>query len=135
MNFCPPSDSAATTGRSISSNGPTPGKRKGIFSFLSSSKQSSSRARYGDACDKLATYDDPKAQLFWLEELLPTDYPKARITAFGYDTVVTKGYRVTNKSNVFSHTKDLLYSLDRERSKNLRADGLFLWLILLGESS
>ena len=67
-----------------------PGKKKGMFSFLSN-KRSSSRTRYGDAnndmqptCDKLAAYNNPKAQLFWPGELLP------------------KGYGATDKSNIFS---------------------------------
>lgn len=106
MNSCPPSDSAATTGRLVSSNGPILGWKKGMLSFLSN-KRSSSRTHCGDAnndtqptCDKLATYNDPEAQLFWPEELLP------------------KGYGATDKSNIFSDAKDLLYALGRERLKS-----------------
>lgn len=77
-----------------------------MFSFLSN-KRSSSRTRYSGAnndtqptCDKLATYNDPEAQLFWPGELLP------------------KGYEAADKSNIFSHVKDLLYVLGRERPKS-----------------
>jgi hypothetical protein len=54
--------------------------------------------------------------VYWPRDLLPTDCPKARIMTWGYDTVVTKGIASpVNKSNIFTHAKDLLYALDRER--------------------
>ena len=65
MNFCPPpSDSAATTSRLVSPNGPIPGKKKGMLSFLSN-KRSSSRARYGDANNdtKLTTFFESAAKI------------------------------------------------------------------------
>jgi hypothetical protein len=34
---------------------------------------------------------------------------------WGYDSKVTKGYASANQSNLFSHAKDLLYSLERAR--------------------
>ena len=38
---------------------------------------------------------------------------------WGYDTVVTHGLaKPTNKSNIFGHSKDLLYALDRERAES-----------------
>ncbi len=54
--------------------------------------------------------------IYWPKDLLPVDCPTARIMTWGYDTVITKGLSApTNKSNIFSHAKDLLYALDRER--------------------
>ena len=35
---------------------------------------------------------------------------------WGYDSHITKGFEATNKSNLFGHAKDLLYSLERERT-------------------
>jgi hypothetical protein len=57
--------------------------------------------------------------VYWPLDLLPTDCPEARITTWGYDTVVTKGIASpTNKNNIFAHARDLLYSLHRERPLN-----------------
>ncbi|KAK6088470.1 ankyrin repeat-containing protein [Seiridium cupressi] len=54
--------------------------------------------------------------VYWPHDLLPSDCLDARIQVWGYDSVVTKGYAAANKSNLFGHAKDLLYSLDRHRS-------------------
>lgn len=53
-----------------------------------------------------------EAQLFWPKDLLPLQYPKARILLYGYDTKVTKyGSGPTNENSIHSHGKDLLSSL------------------------
>lgn len=57
----------------------------------------------------------PANEIYWPYHLLPADCMTARILVWGYDTVVTRGYtRSANKSNLFAHAKDLLYSLERE---------------------
>lgn len=57
--------------------------------------------------------------VYWPRDLLPDDCPEARIITWGYDTVVTHGYsRATSKNNIFAHAKDLLFSLNRERSQD-----------------
>jgi protein SERAC1 len=58
----------------------------------------------------------PSSSVFWPADLLPADCPKARILTWGYDTRITK-YMVgaVNKSSIFSHSKDLLFALQRER--------------------
>ena len=53
--------------------------------------------------------------VYWPKDLLPADCPNARILVWGYDTVLTNGFAPVNKSNIFSHAKDLLYSLERQR--------------------
>lgn len=54
--------------------------------------------------------------VYWPKDLLPTDCPKARILAWGYDTVITRGmFFPTNQGSIFSHARDLLYGLHRER--------------------
>lgn len=53
--------------------------------------------------------------VYWPLDLLPSDCPNARIMVWGYDSAVTKGFTATNKSNLFGHAKDFLYSLERQR--------------------
>jgi len=54
--------------------------------------------------------------VFWPGDLLPDDCPNSRILTYGYDTKITKYLTAgTNMNNVFSHSKDLMFSLSRER--------------------
>jgi hypothetical protein len=54
--------------------------------------------------------------VFWPADLLPEDCPNSRILMYGYDTKITKYMTgATNRSNVFSHGKDLIFALARER--------------------
>jgi hypothetical protein len=71
--------------------------------------------RESDAEDSGAGAEDEVT--YWPKDLLPADCPNARILVWGYDSVVTKGYAPVNKSNMFAHAKDLLYSLEREKPK------------------
>jgi hypothetical protein len=54
-------------------------------------------------------------ELHWPRDLLPRDCSDARILVWGYDSHISKGYAGSNKSNIFAHAKDLLYSLQREK--------------------
>ncbi|KAG6364552.1 hypothetical protein INS49_006154 [Diaporthe citri] len=57
------------------------------------------------------------AELFWPKDLLPVQYPSARILVYGYDTRVTNYLSgSTNENSIHSHGKDLLYSLAACRS-------------------
>lgn len=57
--------------------------------------------------------------LFWPADLLPQEFPSARILMFGYDSKVTKYMsKATNKSSLLSHSKDLVFSLGRERPQD-----------------
>lgn len=60
-------------------------------------------------------YDQLKP-IFWPVDLLPKECPNSRILTFGYDSKVTK-YRAgaINHNSIMSHSKDLLFSLRRER--------------------
>jgi protein SERAC1 len=51
----------------------------------------------------------------WPRDFLPRDCSEARILVWGYDSRVSKGYCGSNKSNIFAHAKDLLYSLRRDK--------------------
>ena len=54
--------------------------------------------------------------VFWPADLLPNECPNSRILVYGYDTKITKYMTgATNKNSVFSHSKDLLFALCRER--------------------
>lgn len=63
----------------------------------------------GDARGKLAS------DVFWPHDLLPADCPQAQIFTWGYDTDVTKGFKTANHDSLFSHAKNLLAALERER--------------------
>lgn len=55
--------------------------------------------------------------VFWPVDLLPEDCPNSRILMFGYDSKVTKySPGLVNENSVLSHSKDLLFSLARERT-------------------
>jgi hypothetical protein len=75
-------------------------------------------AREGAYC-RLRHQRNGRARFFWPRDLLPKQYPEARIMTWGYYTVVTHGLsKPANKSNIFGDAKDLLYSLDRERAES-----------------
>lgn len=53
-----------------------------------------------------------EGQVFWPKDLLPIQYPNARILVYGYDTRVTNYLSgPTNQNSIHSHGKDLLSSL------------------------
>ncbi|KAJ8111701.1 hypothetical protein OPT61_g5766 [Boeremia exigua] len=54
-------------------------------------------------------------EVFWPQDLLPSDRPDVRILTWGYDTVITKGWQRANKNNLFAHARDFMYALERER--------------------
>jgi hypothetical protein len=68
---------------------------------------------------KSASLDSPnKLETYWPNDLLPVQCPQARIMVWGYDTMVTRGPgQAANKSSVFTHGQNLLYSLSRERPR------------------
>lgn len=56
--------------------------------------------------------DVKEGQVFWPKDLLPIQYPNARILVYGYDTRVTNYLSgPTNENSIRSHGKDLLSSL------------------------
>ncbi|OQE21175.1 hypothetical protein PENSTE_c012G03144 [Penicillium steckii] len=55
--------------------------------------------------------------IFWPEDLLKEDFPKARIMTFGYNTLVQNGIHTVNQGNLFSHARNLLYDLEAKRRK------------------
>ncbi|KAI0199415.1 hypothetical protein F4808DRAFT_432407 [Astrocystis sublimbata] len=57
------------------------------------------------------------SSVFWPADLLPTEFPTARILVFGYDTVVAKHQfaGAVNKNSVFAHSKDVVNELSRAR--------------------
>lgn len=65
------------------------------------------------------TESDTETQdgIFWPEDLLKEDFPKARIMTFGYNTLVQNGLHTVNQGNLFSHARNLLYDLEAKRRK------------------
>jgi hypothetical protein len=70
--------------------------------------------RTRDIVDECETPVESTA-VYWPKDLLPTDCPNARILVWGYDTIVTRGFAPSNKSNIFAYARNLLYSLERQR--------------------
>ena len=54
------------------------------------------------------------------------DFPKARMLTFGYDSIVIKGFRPVNQGTIFTHSRDLLHDLKRERKKAPSRDLIFI---------
>jgi hypothetical protein len=65
----------------------------------------------------LATDNPPQhTSVFWPVDLLPNECPNARILVFGYDSKVTKyAAGAVNGNSILSHSKDLLFTMCRER--------------------
>ncbi|ORY14347.1 hypothetical protein BCR34DRAFT_599325 [Clohesyomyces aquaticus] len=59
--------------------------------------------------------DHSKNQVFWPGDLLPSECPDARILVWGYDTRIARWGKAVNKNHLYSHGKDFLYSLCRQR--------------------
>ncbi|KAH8666069.1 hypothetical protein BGZ61DRAFT_461584 [Ilyonectria robusta] len=83
-------------------------------------KPSGKRAPEDDAqmqvAKRVKRSDSTGPPVFWPFDLLPQECPKARILTYGYDTKITK-YMAggTNKSSIFSHSKDFMFALSRDR--------------------
>lgn len=50
---------------------------------------------------------------YWPKDLLPVGLPRARILTWGYDSMVTKGFKSADKSSLFAHAKNFLFALGR----------------------
>ncbi|GAB1313429.1 hypothetical protein MFIFM68171_03639 [Madurella fahalii] len=97
-------------------------KRKSLTAAITELARavSSASSRRGARSGNNAEVDDTNVltggrTVYWPKDLLPADCPDARVLVWGYDTVVTRGFAPTNKSDIFTHARDLLYSLHRER--------------------
>src|ERR1700712_490406 len=65
--------------------------------------------------------------VFWPADLLPEQCPSARILMYGYDTKVSKYMAgATNMNSIFSHAKDLLFALGRERATSIDRPLIFV---------
>ncbi|ETS81125.1 hypothetical protein PFICI_06127 [Pestalotiopsis fici W106-1] len=84
--------------------------------FSRSGRASSSRPNSpstdGDT-DEHGPDEDPA--VYWPRDLLAADFPTARVMTFGYNTIVTEGYRAANQASLFAHARDLLYALEAKR--------------------
>ncbi|KAI9780256.1 MAG: hypothetical protein M1839_006816 [Geoglossum umbratile] len=55
--------------------------------------------------------------VFWPADILPEDCPDVRIITWGYDSRISNFFGgPANKNHIFTHAKDMLYALGRERS-------------------
>jgi len=65
--------------------------------------------------------------VFWPADLLPQQCPNARILVYGYESKVSKYMRgATNKNSIFSHAKDFLFALGRERATSVDRPLIFV---------
>lgn len=93
-----------------------------MFSGLSrtySKRSSSAPLRSGShlSLDRaLETIDSSPACVFWPADLLPRECRDSRVLMFGYDSEITK-YTAgqSDRNSLVSHSRELLYSLCRER--------------------
>ncbi|KAL6805248.1 hypothetical protein J3E68DRAFT_441739 [Trichoderma sp. SZMC 28012] len=100
------------------------GEREGKLSRIRRMLWKSSNAPPTD-CAQSSTTTLPEENgshrepVFWPADLLPTECPSSRILTFGYDSKITK-YRAgaINQNSILSHSKDLLFSLHRERHRH-----------------
>jgi ankyrin repeat domain-containing protein 50 len=68
-------------------------------------------------------------EVFWPVDILPlpAQCPNARVLTWGYDSNVSNFFRgPTGQNTIFSHSKDLLYALNRERSDCLKRSLIFV---------
>lgn len=53
--------------------------------------------------------------IFWIEDFLPQDIPKARILTSGYHADVIGGlFQANNKNSIYQHGRDLKAKLERD---------------------
>lgn len=65
--------------------------------------------------------DVKRNKVFWPKDLLPIQYPNARVLVYGYDSNVSKFMSgPTNENSIHSHGKDLLFSLAASRKLDSR---------------
>jgi hypothetical protein len=67
-----------------------------------------------------------KKGVYWPWDFLKNDFPTARTMTFGYNTIVTKGYKAAHQGSIFSHARDLLYALDTKRRQVPDRDLVFI---------
>ena len=67
---------------------------------------------------KTVPAEEDDGSVFWPRDYLPTDFPGARIMTYGYGSKVSEFFHGrTNNNSMYQHAKNLLESLDNERSK------------------
>jgi hypothetical protein len=87
--------------------------RKGLRAKLFGQENVQKGRSQGEADESTDIENDG---IFWPKDLLPLACPDAQIVTWGYNSNITQGFAsAVNKSNIFSHSKDLLYALERER--------------------
>ncbi|KAI6754905.1 hypothetical protein HG530_012657 [Fusarium avenaceum] len=98
-------------------------RRRNVFSRVSnrlhriSSKGAPESGPKIDHATSEETHDANPTTVFWPAELLSRECPNSRILMFGYDSKVTKySTGAISENSIFSHAKDLLFSLCRERT-------------------
>ncbi|KAL2204877.1 hypothetical protein CC79DRAFT_1293059 [Sarocladium strictum] len=81
-----------------------------------------SRSKPDSRSTTLTSFGDNAAaheHVFWPADLLPARCPRARVLTFGYDSKITKYMSgATNKGSLVAHSKDLLFSICRNRVSN-----------------
>jgi hypothetical protein len=62
-------------------------------------------------------YKDKKTEVHWPTELLPKDYPDARILTFGYDANISEFFGPASSNRIGNHAENMLGALSRLRAK------------------
>ncbi|KAK0737212.1 hypothetical protein B0T21DRAFT_159826 [Apiosordaria backusii] len=109
----PLSSSASDEGQDI----PSPSSRRNSVGISGLARAMTWRSHHTTPSSSGANKQRDDDGIYWPKDLLPKDCPNTRIMVWGYDTAVTRGFSAVDKSDLFSHARDLLYSIDRQRPK------------------
>jgi hypothetical protein len=69
----------------------------------------------------------PPSSVFWPEQYLAADIPKARVWTYGYNADVIGGlFQANNKNSITQHGRDLSVRLETEINNNVRSRQVFI---------
>ncbi|KAF2227930.1 Alpha/Beta hydrolase protein [Elsinoe ampelina] len=77
---------------------------------------------HGLTGDRETTWTHRSTSCFWPEQLLPRDFPNARIFTYGYDADVGHMWSTVSQSRIGDHAQTFLTSLAHERDSEGEAD-------------
>jgi hypothetical protein len=90
------------------------------------SLKSTSRLRLDTSVGDLVKSKD--AEIYWPLDLLPRSCPNARISVWGYHTLVSDGQPLRLQNDVFAHARELLLDLvdTREATNTINRPIIFI---------
>lgn len=110
---CPRKNSKSSAFQQTATSGPKPpSKRRRKFRHLFRRFYSARGRKENEERE-----EDEEAHVYWPRDFLAyeEECKQARILTYGYDSKITRGYENANLNTFFSHAKDFLYGLRREK--------------------